>query len=293
VAVDLITQHVRTKLGQSDLTRIYQNLHVMPATMQTRGMHTVIRSRATSREDFVFYADRLIRLVVEHALGILPFKEQTVTTPSGEPYVGVSFSRRLCGVSIIRSGEAMENALRACCAGVRIGKILCQNHADGEVLYEKLPHDIAERHVLVMDPICGAGHSAKNTIEALIKCRNVKEERIILLSLLAAPDGIRRVCSAFPKLKVITSEIDECLGSDGKVRPGVGEFGDRYFGTTSPSDEGMIRQKGRQAWMQQHTNGAQASGSPTTSSPTDRSPSPSVMNESRTSTRALLKHESG
>ena len=87
-------------------------------------MHTLIRDRATSTPDFVFYADRLLRLVVEAGLGFLPFAERSVTTPTGGTYVGVDFAKKLCGVSVIRSGESMENALRACCKGVKIGKIL-------------------------------------------------------------------------------------------------------------------------------------------------------------------------
>lgn len=62
--------------------------------------------------------------MVEAGLGHLPFTEKTVITPTGHQYVGVDFAKRLCGVSIIRSGESMENALRACCKGIKIGKIL-------------------------------------------------------------------------------------------------------------------------------------------------------------------------
>lgn len=89
-------------------------------------MHTIIRDRSTGRNDFVFYADRLIRLVVEHGLGYLPFRETQVVTPTGQEYNGVTFANKLCGVSVIRSGESMENALRACCKGIKIGKILIQ-----------------------------------------------------------------------------------------------------------------------------------------------------------------------
>lgn len=236
VAVDLITQHVRTKLSQTNLTRVYRNLDIMPATMQTRGMHTVIRDRSTKREDFVFYADRLIRLVVEHALGALPFQDKLVTTPAGCSYQGVSFSRRLCGVSIIRSGEAMENALRACCAGIRIGKILVTGADRADLSYEKLPHDISQRHVVLMDPILASGQGVKNAIERLTTLRNVPADRIILLSLIAAPRGIHNVCNAFPDVKVITSEIDEYLDEEGYIRPGIGDFGDRYFGTAESDD---------------------------------------------------------
>ena len=62
--------------------------------------------------------------VVEHSLGHLPFHEKCVVTATGHPYIGVDFAKKLCGVSIIRSGESMENALRACCKGIKIGKIL-------------------------------------------------------------------------------------------------------------------------------------------------------------------------
>jgi len=242
VAVDLITHHIRGKLQQPDLRRIYSNLHVMPSTMQTRGMHTVIRNRATVREDFVFYADRLIRLVVEEALGQLPFEETAVTTQSGETYMGVNFCRKLCGVSIIRSGEAMENALRACCAGIRIGKILIHGKpgTSEDLVYEKLPHDIAERQVLLMDPILATGNSVLRAIEVLTKHRNVDTSKIIMLTLIAAPEGIHKVCSRYPGLKVITSEIDQGLGADNNVMPGIGDFGDRYFGTTSLGDERLV-----------------------------------------------------
>eukprot|EP00227_Mantoniella_beaufortii_P008848 CAMPEP_0197575762 /NCGR_PEP_ID=MMETSP1326-20131121/1041_1 /TAXON_ID=1155430 /ORGANISM="Genus nov. species nov., Strain RCC2288" /LENGTH=468 /DNA_ID=CAMNT_0043138581 /DNA_START=162 /DNA_END=1565 /DNA_ORIENTATION=- len=126
VAIDLIVQHIRSKLGQNDLRRIYPNLIVLPPNFQIRGMHTIIRDATCNRNDFVFYSDRLIRLVVEHALGHLPFKNEVVRTPTGEQYNGVTFSKKLCGVSIIRSGEAMENALRACCKGIKIGKLLIE-----------------------------------------------------------------------------------------------------------------------------------------------------------------------
>jgi uridine kinase len=239
VATELVTQHIRSKLQVQDLRRIYSNLHLLKSTMQTRGMHTKIRCRLTPRSDFVFYADRLIRLIVEMALGKLPFKECTVQTPSGDSYQGVDFCRKICGVSMIRSGEAMENALRACCLGIKLGKILIHRSGDSgqNIAYEKLPHDIAQRQVLLMDPILATGSCAVRAIEQLIKRRGVDEGKIILLTLIAAPRGIHRVCARFPKLQVITSEIDSETADDGSIRPGVGDFGDRYFGTTCASDE--------------------------------------------------------
>tara|TARA_B100000513_G_scaffold92516_1_gene38951 strand:+ start:357 stop:1346 length:990 start_codon:yes stop_codon:yes gene_type:complete len=242
VAVDLIAEHIRTKLGLHGLCRIFPNLHLLPANFQTRGMHTIIRSRDSSKHDFIFYADRLIRLAVEHALGYLPFTETVVVTPTGARYAGIDFSNKLCGVSVIRSGEAMENALRACCKGIKIGKVLVQRgeipQGDGSteaerkgLIYQKLPTDIASRHVLVMDPILGTGYSASRAVSLLVDA-GVKEERILFVSLIAAPEGVRRLFGHHPQIKVVTSEIDDGLTDDTvAVLPGVGDFGDRYFGT--------------------------------------------------------------
>ena len=80
VAIDLIVQHIRTKLGQNDLRRIYRTWCVLLPQFQIRGMHTIIRDREVNRSDFVFYSDRIIRLVVEHGLGHLPFNEKVVLT---------------------------------------------------------------------------------------------------------------------------------------------------------------------------------------------------------------------
>ena len=249
VAIDLIVQHIRTKLGQNDLRRIYPNLIVLPPNFQIRGMHTIIRSARCNRSDFVFYSDRLIRLVVEHALGHLPFKNESVRTPNGDAYDGVCFSKKICGVSIIRSGEAMENALRACCKGIKIGKVLIErrdhdglpkalgrtasalggsvnggtpgpsrsstpslvsrvaleNGADspgtltredsGEasamprVIYEKMPSDIKDRYVLLLDPILATGVSSMAAIDRLIK-QGVRQDRIMFVTVIAASQGI-------------------------------------------------------------------------------------------------------
>lgn len=232
VAINLIVQHIRTKLSQHDLCKIYPNLYVIQSTFQIRGMHTLIRDVNTAKHDFIFYADRLIRLVVEQGLGHLPFVEKQVITPTGTVYTGVDFCKRLCGVSVIRSGESMENALRACCKGIKIGKILIHKEGDRgqQLIYHNLPKDIANRHVLLLDPILGTGNSAVQAISLLLS-KDVLEANIIFLSLISAPQGLHAVCKRYPRLKVVTSEIEAGVSNDFRVIPGMGEFGDRYFGT--------------------------------------------------------------
>eukprot|EP00879_Flechtneria_rotunda_P011328 GHRR01011833.1.p1 GENE.GHRR01011833.1~~GHRR01011833.1.p1 ORF type:complete len:489 (+),score=128.33 GHRR01011833.1:1545-3011(+) len=231
VAIDLITQHITLKLRCHDLLRIYPNLELLPSNFQVRGMHTIIRDTSSSKNDFVFYADRLNRLIIEAGLGHLPFTEKTVRTPTGHRYVGVDFARGICGVSIIRSGEAMESALRECCQGIKLGKILVHRHGpqeEEEVVYERLPSDIAQRYVLLMDPLLGTGRTACRAVQVLLE-RGVQQEKILFLSMVAAPEGIHKLCSTYPAMKVLTSEIDRGLDENYRIVPGIGEFGERYF----------------------------------------------------------------
>lgn len=232
VAIDLITQHVHVKLDQKDLRRIYPNLYLINTSFQTKALHTIIRDKSTSKQDFVFYADRLIRIVVEAGLGCLPFAEKIVTTPTGQQYVGVDFGNKICGVSVIRSGESMENALRACANRIKLGKILIERNRgtskDCNLIYERLPADIKDRHVLLMDPIVGTGFAVTSAIELLLS-KGVKEGHIIVLSLIAVPEGMHRLLRKYPSVKLVTSEIDQGISKEFTVVPGIGNFGDRYF----------------------------------------------------------------
>ena len=101
--------------------------------------------------------------------------------------------------------------------------------APQDVIYEKLPADIANRHVLLMDPILSTGNSAATAIEVLLS-KGVAEDKIFLLCIIAAPEGIVKICSRFPSLKVITSEIDKYVDEETfAVIPGIGDFGSRFF----------------------------------------------------------------
>lgn len=120
----------------------------------------MIRDKNTKRADFIFYSNRIIRLLVEEGLNHLPVKEHTVTTPVGRTYAGVKFEGKICGVSIMRAGESMEQALRECCRSVRIGKILIQRDEETSqprLFYDKLPEDISDRWVLLLDPMLATG----------------------------------------------------------------------------------------------------------------------------------------
>jgi len=209
----------------------YETVHTLPQTPQLIALLTMIRDKNTPRSDFIFYSNRIIRLLVEEGLNHLPVIEHAITTPVGKTYAGVMFQGKICGVSIMRAGEAMEQGLRDCCRSVRIGKILIQRDEETsrpKLFYDKLPEDIAERWVLLLDPMFATGGSATMAVEVL-KDRGVPEERILFLNLIASPEGINSFAKRFPKLRVVTAFIDQGLDEKNYIVPGLGDFGDRFY----------------------------------------------------------------
>jgi uracil phosphoribosyltransferase len=210
-----------------------KNVHLLPQTRQLRALHTIIRDRDVQRDDFVFYSSRIFRLLLEEGLNLLPFEPHEVQTPIGRKYEGLRFAQQLCGVSIVRSGESMEAELRTLCRSIRIGKILIQRDKVTKLphlYYSSLPHDIAERHVLLLEPMLATGGSANAAIQVLLD-KGVKEERILLINLLTVAEGISAVCRRHPRVRIVTSSIEELLNENAFMVPGIGDFGDRYFGT--------------------------------------------------------------
>jgi uracil phosphoribosyltransferase len=197
---------------------------------------TIVRDKDTKRNDFIFYADRINRLLIEEGLNFLPTKEKIVKTRTGEKYIGSEFVGKICAVPIIRAGLSMENSIREVTKKIRIGHILIQRDeqtAEPMFFKEWLPEDIHERYVLILDPMLATGGSAIETIRRL-KERGVEESKIIFINLVSAPQGIEAVLRAFPGIRIITAEVDEGLNEQAYIVPGLGDFGDIYFGTDQP-----------------------------------------------------------
>ncbi|XP_003802270.1 uracil phosphoribosyltransferase homolog [Otolemur garnettii] len=212
-------------LGDCELSwQIGAQLKLLPMNDQIRELQTIIRDKTASRGDFMFSADRLIRLVVEEGLNQLPYKECMVTTPTGYKYEGVKFEKGNCGVSIMRSGEAMEQGLRDCCRSIRIGKILIQSDEEtqrAKVYYAKFPPDIYRRKVLLMYPILSTGNTVIEAVKVLIE-HGVQPSVIILLSLFSTPHGAKSIIQEFPEITILTTEVHPVAPT---------HFGQKYFGT--------------------------------------------------------------
>ncbi|KAK2162313.1 hypothetical protein LSH36_100g00052 [Paralvinella palmiformis] len=200
---DVTPNHLSVMNGTDYGDEFGTNLIRIGVTDQIKELQTVLRDKGTSRSDFIFYADRLIRIVVEEGLNQLPYKKCTITTPTG---------------------EAMEQGLRDCCRSIRIGKILIQSDEDtheAKIYYAKFPPDIHKRKVLLMYPIMSTGNTINKAV-VVLKQHQVEEQNIIILNLFCTPVGIRSVISQYPKMKILTSEVHP-------VAPN--HFGTKYFGT--------------------------------------------------------------
>ncbi|CAG9529658.1 unnamed protein product [Cercopithifilaria johnstoni] len=182
VAIDLIVKQVKTQLAergydasknpysqragmvQKDLPlQLPRTLTVVSQTPQVRGLHTFIRNRSTPRDEFNFYSNRLMRILIENAMNFMPFQDATVTTPTMEKFVGKRNTAQICGVTIMRAGETMEHALRAVVKDCKMGKILIQTNEktmEPELFYLRLPKNIHQYKVLLMDATVATGFFA-------------------------------------------------------------------------------------------------------------------------------------
>eukprot|EP00357_Protocruzia_adherens_P037310 CAMPEP_0115007362 /NCGR_PEP_ID=MMETSP0216-20121206/21125_1 /TAXON_ID=223996 /ORGANISM="Protocruzia adherens, Strain Boccale" /LENGTH=224 /DNA_ID=CAMNT_0002374271 /DNA_START=74 /DNA_END=748 /DNA_ORIENTATION=- len=197
-----------------------------------------LRDRNTGKTDFIFYSDRLNRILLEECLGLEPFKTTRRVTDTGSeyPHKELEFADRYCGVSILRAGDSMLGQFQHIFPHSPVGKILIQRNEESKEkdpihLYSKLPKDISERRVLVLDPMCATGGSVCKAIENLME-NGVKEENIVFVNLISVKEGLEKVRTTYPLVRIHTAKIDPELNDSKYIVPGLGDFGDKYFGTT-------------------------------------------------------------
>ncbi|QMV16889.1 uracil phosphoribosyltransferase [Vibrio spartinae] len=213
----------------------FQNVHVLPKTAYLSYLHTKIREKSASQQTFNTYSNQVIRQLLIHAAELLQFNDKGVITPIGDIYQGYDLKTGVCGVSVIRAGESMEPEYNNMFPGSPVGKILIQRDKVSKLpsyYYSHFPADIDKRSVFLFEPMLATGGSLIKAIETLLE-NNVSEQQIIVVNFLASPEGLDHVVTQFPNLKIVTSSIEEGMNEHAYMKPGIGDFGDRYFGTYS------------------------------------------------------------
>ena len=192
---------------------------------------SLMRKKETGSKDFRELASEVATLMCYEATRDLPLKEVTVETPICRCKTKMIAGRKLAIVPILRAGLGMVDGMLTLIPAAKVGHIGL--YRDPETLapveyYCKMPHDIAERDVIVLDPMLATGGSAVAAIQFLknYECRSIK-----LMNILAAPEGIQAVRTAHPDVDIYVAAVDEKLNDHGYIVPGLGDAGDRIFGT--------------------------------------------------------------
>lgn len=191
----------------------------------------VLRDVATPSKEFRRLIQEITELMVYEATRDLPMKEVEVTTPVAVAKCRKLAGRKLAFVPILRAGLGMMDGALELVPSARVGHIGL--YRDPETLkpveyYCKLPGDIEERDVIVLDPMLATGGSAIDAI-AQIKKRNPRN--IKFMCIIAAPEGLAALTEAHPDVAVYCAALDDHLNDHGYIIPGLGDAGDRIFGT--------------------------------------------------------------
>jgi len=192
---------------------------------------TLMRDKATSTASFRRLLREISMLLAYEVTRDLPVSTTTIETPLQEMEAPVLAGKKLALVSILRAGNGLLDGVLELIPSARVGYVGL--YRDEETLqpvqyYFKVPPEMADRPVIVVDPMLATGNSSAAAV-ALLKEAGATDIRF--LCLLAAPEGVARMKEAHPDVRIVTAALDERLNDKGYILPGLGDAGDRMYGT--------------------------------------------------------------
>jgi uracil phosphoribosyltransferase len=192
---------------------------------------TMMRRKETTTDNFRRLLREIAQLLAYEVTRDLPLEWVPIETPLAAIEAPQISGKKLCLVSILRAGNGMLDGMLDILPAARVGHIgLYRDPATLAPVeyYFKVPDDIAERLVIVVDPMLATGHSA---VAALRRLKAAGAATIKFVCLLAAPEGVAALRAAHPEVPVYTAAVDDRLNDHGYIVPGLGDAGDRLFGT--------------------------------------------------------------
>lgn len=192
---------------------------------------SILRDVNTGSKEFRALTSEIATLICYEATRNLTLEDVEISTPMGKMQAKHICGRKLAFVPILRAGMGMLEGVLTLVPAAKVGHIgLYRDHETAKPVeyYCKLPADIAEREVIVLDPMLATGGSAIDAISQ-IKARGVTH--IKFMCIIAAPEGMQALSEAHPDVEVYCGALDECLNEDKYIVPGLGDAGDRIFGT--------------------------------------------------------------
>ena len=191
---------------------------------------TILRDKNTPTDIFVRHSAIVSQILILEATKQLPLADHPIETPLA-PMTGQQVHDALVFAPVLRAGISMLIPAREFLPWVPVGFIGLErdeNTARAREYYQKFPDGLEGKHVLVLDPMLATGGSLVNTIAAL---HDKGAVNISAVCIVAAPEGIERLHNEFPEVDLITAAIDSHLNEVKYIVPGLGDYGDRYFGT--------------------------------------------------------------
>ncbi|MBE7030091.1 MAG: uracil phosphoribosyltransferase [Ruminococcaceae bacterium] len=191
----------------------------------------ILRQKETPNKEFREMVEEITMLMCFEALRDLPVEEVEIETPIKKTKQKMLKGKKLAIVPILRAGLGMVNGLLNLVPSAKVGHI--GMYRDEETLqpheyYCKLPADIDNRLIVVVDPMLATGGSA---IDAITQIKSYGGKQIKFLCLIAAPEGAKALAEAHPDVEIYCANLDEGLNEKGYIVPGLGDAGDRIFGT--------------------------------------------------------------
>ena len=191
----------------------------------------ILRDERTGVKEFREIVSEIATLMCYEATRDLPTEEVTIKTPVGTGTFRTLAGKKLAIVPVLRAGLGMVDGILTLIPSAKVGHIGL--YRDPDTLepveyYCKMPNDIAERDVIILDPMLATGGSASAAIQFI---KNYEVKHIKLMNIIAAPEGIERVHHDHPDVDIYCAALDEKLNDHGYIVPGLGDAGDRIFGT--------------------------------------------------------------
>ena len=192
---------------------------------------TFLRDKNTGSKEFRELVGEIGMLMCYEATRDLPLEDTTIETPIGPAKTKVIAGRKLAFVPMLRAGLGMVDGVLKMVPAAKVGHIgLYRDHETLQPVeyYSKLPQDIEERDVIVLDPMLATGGSA---IDAVTIIKRSKPKSIRFMCIIAAPEGVKAFTQAHPDVQLFCAAVDDHLNDIGYIVPGLGDAGDRIFGT--------------------------------------------------------------
>ena len=205
-------------------------IHVMDHPLILHKL-SLMRDRQTGVKEFREATREIAMLMCYEATRDLPLMNVETVTPMEKTTTQVIAGRKLAFVPILRAGLGMVDGMLSMVPSAKVGHIgLYRDHDTLKPVeyYNKLPQDIEERDVIVLDPMLATGGSA---IDAITIVKRSHPKSIKFLCVIAAPEGLKALTEAHPDVQIYCAAVDRCLNENGYILPGLGDAGDRIFGT--------------------------------------------------------------